>query len=70
MAQSKPIVSIENIVASATIGQRLDLDDITKKFPDIELNSEQFQRAVFRLKTSKLRHCFFIWKKMGVWVEK
>jgi len=36
MTQSKPLVSIENVVASATIEQRLDLDDVTKKFQDVE----------------------------------
>ena len=36
MPQTKPIVSIENVVASATVNQKMDLNDITKKFPDVE----------------------------------
>ena len=31
LTQSKPLISIENAVASATIDQRLDLKDIAKK---------------------------------------
>ena len=34
MQQTKPIVSIENVVASATVDQRMDLNEITKKFPE------------------------------------
>ena len=36
MPQTKPIVSIENVVASATVDQKIDLNDIVKKFPDVE----------------------------------
>jgi len=31
MPQTKPIVSVENVVASATVDQKLDLIEITKK---------------------------------------
>jgi transcription initiation factor TFIID TATA-box-binding protein len=64
MAQSKPIVSIENVVASATIEQQLDLDDVTKKFPDIEWNPEIFPGAVFRLKNPKTATLLFRTGKM------
>ena len=30
MPKTKPIISIENVVASASIDERLDLKDITK----------------------------------------
>ncbi|QLH06615.1 hypothetical protein [Nitrosopumilus ureiphilus] len=40
MPQTKPMASIENVVASATIGQELDLDDIQKKFPKVEYNPQ------------------------------
>ena len=53
MPFTKPIISIENVVASATIDQKLDLKDITKKFPDVEWDPEQFPGAVFRLKSPK-----------------
>ena len=37
MTQTKPIVSIENVVASASVDQAIDLSDVTKKFPETEL---------------------------------
>ncbi len=36
MPHTKPIISIENVVASASIDPKFDLDEITKKFPDTE----------------------------------
>ncbi len=64
MPQSKPLISIVNVVASATIEQRLDLKEITKKFPDVEWNPEQFPGAVFRLKTPKTATLLFRTGKM------
>jgi transcription initiation factor TFIID TATA-box-binding protein len=42
VTQTKPIIAIVNVVASATIEQKLDLVDITKKFPAVEYHPEQF----------------------------
>ena len=53
MPQTKPIVSIENVVASATVNQKMDLNDITKKFPDVEYHPEQFPGLVFRIRSPK-----------------
>ena len=64
MTQTKPIVDIVNVVASATIDQKLDLNDITKKFPDVEYHPEQFPGAVFRLKTPKTATLLFTSGKM------
>jgi len=64
MPQSKPLISIENVVASATIDQKLDLKDITKKFPDVEWNPDQFPGAVFRLKNPKTATLLFSSGKM------
>lgn len=64
MTQSKPIIDIVNIVASATINQRLDLKEITKKFPDVEWNPDQFPGAVFRLKNPKTATLLFRTGKM------
>jgi len=36
MPQTKPIISIVNVVASASILEQLDLNEIAKKFPDTE----------------------------------
>jgi len=64
MAQTKPIISIVNVVASASIDQRLDLEDITKKFPDVEWNPDLFPGAVFRLKNPKTATLLFRTGKM------
>ena len=47
MPQTKPIISIENVEASATVDQKMDLNDITKKFPDVEYHPDQFPGLVF-----------------------
>ena len=59
MAQTKPIIEIVNVVASATIEQKLDLNKITKKFPDVEYSPEQFPGAVFRLYNPKTATLLF-----------
>ncbi len=64
MAQTKPLIDIVNVVASATIDQKLDLNDITKKFPDVEYHPEQFPGAVFRLKVPKTATLLFTSGKM------
>jgi len=64
MTKTRPIISIENVVASATIDQRLDLKDITKKFPDVEWNPDTFPGAVFRLKSPKTATLLFSTGKM------
>jgi len=64
MPQTKPIISIENVVASATIDQKLDLNEITEKFPDVEWNPDLFPGAVFRLKNPKTATLLFRSGKM------
>lgn len=64
MAQTRPLISIVNVVASASIDQRLDLVDITKKFPDVEYHPEQFPGAVFRLKSPRTATLLFSSGKM------
>jgi len=58
------MISIENVVASATIDQKLDLADIQKKFPDVEWNPDQFPGAVFRLKSPRTATLLFRTGKM------
>ncbi len=53
MPVTKPIIEIVNVVASATIDQKLDLYKIRKELPDVEYHPKQFPGAVFRLKTPK-----------------
>ena len=64
MTQTKPIISIVNVVVSASIDQLLDLKDITKKFPDVEWNPDLFPGAVFRLKNPKTATLLFRTGKM------
>lgn len=64
MPQTKPIVSIENVVASATIDQSLDLVEIQKKFPSVEYNPESFPGAVFRLTKPRTATLLFRTGKM------
>ncbi len=64
MTATKPVVEIVNVVASATIDQKLDLIKIQKKFPDVEYNPEQFPGAVFRLKNPKTATLLFSTGKM------
>ncbi|MDA4132250.1 MAG: TATA-box-binding protein [Thaumarchaeota archaeon] len=64
MPQTKAIVSIENVVASASINQKVDLNQITKNFVDVEYHPEQFPGLVFRLKTPKTATLIFSSGKM------
>jgi len=64
MPLTKPMIEIVNVVASATIDQKLDLYDIVKKFPAVEYNPDQFPGAVFRLKTPKTSTLLFSTGKM------
>jgi len=64
MAQTKPIVSIENVVASASVDQAIDLKDVTKKFPETEWHPDQFPGLVFRLKSPKTATLIFRSGKM------
>ena len=64
MPQTKPIISIENVVASASVDQRLDLIEITKKFPETEYHPEQFPGLVFRIKLPKTATLIFSSGKM------
>ena len=64
MVQTKPTIEIVNVVASASINQKLDLVEITEKFPDIEYNPDQFPGAVFRLRNPKTATLLFSSGKM------
>ena len=64
MPQTKPIVSVENVVASASVDQKIDLNDITKKFPDTEYHPDQFPGLVFRLASPRTATLIFRTGKM------
>ena len=64
MTFTTPIIEIVNVVASATIDQRLDLNKIQAKFPDVEYHPEQFPGAVFRIRNPKTATLLFSTGKM------
>jgi transcription initiation factor TFIID TATA-box-binding protein len=64
MPLSKPLIEIVNVVASATIEQDLDLNEIQKKFSHVEYNPEQFPGAVFRIENPKTATLLFRTGKM------
>jgi len=59
-----PIIEIVNVVASATIEQKLNLNEIQKKFPAVEYNPDLFPGAVFRLNNPKTSTLLFSTGKM------
>lgn len=59
MALTKPIVCIENVVATATLNQNLDLNEIKKNFPLINYNPREFPGAVFKINSPKTTTLIF-----------
>jgi transcription initiation factor TFIID TATA-box-binding protein len=57
-------VSLENVVATATLGQRLDLIAIMKVFRNVEYRPKKFPGLVFRLKKPKTATLIFSTGKM------
>ena len=64
MPQTKAIISIENVVASASINQTVDLNLITKNFVTVEYHPDQFPGLVFRLRNPKTATLIFSSGKM------
>ena len=64
MPKKTAIVSIQNVVASASLKQRLDLESIVRVFPGVEYRPEQFPGLVYRLKKPKTATLIFSSGKM------
>lgn len=64
MPQVKATVSIENVVASATLNQKVDLNSVVKGYPGVEYHPEEFPGLVFRLKRPKTTTLIFSSGKM------
>src|SRR3990170_2389002 len=64
MPKSKAIISIENVVASAALNQKVDLNAVVKSFPGVVYRPEQFPGLVFRLKKPKTATLIFNSGKM------
>jgi transcription initiation factor TFIID TATA-box-binding protein len=63
-AKHEAYINIENVVASATVNQKLDLNSIVRIFPGVEYRPEQFPGLVYRLKKPKTATLIFTSGKM------
>ena len=60
MSEKSPYdVKIQNVVASATLDQKINLLDIIKAFRNVEYRPKQFPGLVFRLKRPKTATLIF-----------
>ncbi len=64
--RSTPSAKIENIVATVTLDQTLDLHEIERNVPRVEYNPDQFPGLVFRLDRPKVTALIFKSGKMVV----
>jgi transcription initiation factor TFIID TATA-box-binding protein len=64
MPKVEASIRIENVVASATLNQRVDLNAVVKGYPSVEYRPEQFPGLVFRLKRPKTATLIFNSGKM------
>lgn len=64
LAKRKALTEIQNVVASATLGQDLDLSSIVRVFPGVEYRPESFPGLVFKLKKPKTATLIFRSGKM------
>jgi transcription initiation factor TFIID TATA-box-binding protein len=64
MPKVKATISIENVVASATLNQKVDLNSVVKGYPGVEYRPEQFPGLVFRIKRPKTATLIFNSGKM------
>ncbi len=64
--EPKPVVNIENIVATVSLDQTLDLRMIERSILTVEYNPEQFPGLVYRLDSPKVTALIFKSGKMVV----
>ncbi len=62
--KGKAFINIENVVASVTLKQRIDLNAIVRVFPGVEYRPERFPGLVYRLKKPKTATLIFSTGKM------
>ncbi|MBL7054279.1 TATA-box-binding protein [Candidatus Woesearchaeota archaeon] len=55
----KPVVKIQNIVASGSVGMDLNLNVLATKLRDVEYEPEQFPGLVYKLKEAKATFLLF-----------
>ena len=54
MTQINASINIENVVASAVLRQRIDLNSVVKAFPNVEYRPEQFPGLIYRMGDPKV----------------
>ncbi len=64
LAEHKAYINIENVVATGTLHQNIDLNSIVRVFPGAEYRPEQFPGLVYRLKKPKTTTLIFSSGKM------
>jgi transcription initiation factor TFIID TATA-box-binding protein len=64
MPKSEAIINIQNVVATANLNQKVDLNAVVKGYPGAEYRPEQFPGLVFRLKRPKTAILIFSTGKM------
>jgi len=64
MPKTEAIIKIQNVVATATLNQKVDLNAIVKSYPGVEYRPEQFPGLVLRLKRPKTATLIFNSGKM------
>jgi transcription initiation factor TFIID TATA-box-binding protein len=64
--QYKAVINIENIVATVTLDQNLDLYAMERSIPNIEYDPDQFPGLIFRLEQPKVTSLIFKSGKMVV----
>jgi transcription initiation factor TFIID TATA-box-binding protein len=64
MPKTKAIINIQNVVASATLNQKVDLNAVVNSCPEAEYRPDLFPGLVFRLKRPKTATLIFGTGKM------
>jgi transcription initiation factor TFIID TATA-box-binding protein len=64
MPRTRAIIDIQNVVAAATLNQKVDLNAVVKSFPRVEYHPEQFPGLVFRIKRPRTATLIFNSGKM------
>jgi transcription initiation factor TFIID TATA-box-binding protein len=59
MPKTEATINIQNVVATATLNQKVDLNAVVKAYPDVEYRPELFPGLVFRLKRPKTATLIF-----------
>ena len=59
LPEHEAYINIENVVATATLNQNMDLNSIVRIFPGVEYRPEQFPGLVYRLRKPKTTTLIF-----------